>query len=75
MADAVDWLYAYRAGDIDALLKMLAEDAVIHCGCGTMKTVPEEMQRLREYPASALDKPAPVTRRKRNFVHHTRWRS
>jgi ketosteroid isomerase-like protein len=29
MAAAVDWLDAYRAGDIDAILQMHAGDAVI----------------------------------------------
>ena len=34
MAAAVDWLDAYRAGDIEALLAMYADGAFIHCGCG-----------------------------------------
>ena len=62
MAAAVDWLDAYRAGDLDAILKMHANDAVIHCGCGTMRTISGEerlradwVERLREYPASDLD--------------------
>ena len=38
MAAAVDWLDAYRAGDIEALLAMYADGAFIHCGCGGFKT-------------------------------------
>ena len=33
MAIAIDWLDAYRAGNIEAILEMYAEDAVVHCGC------------------------------------------
>lgn len=62
MAAAVDWLDAYRAGELEALLKMYADDAVVHCGCGGMKTISGEtglraywIDRLRNYPASALD--------------------
>ena len=32
MAVAIDWLDAYRAGDIEAILEIYAEDAVVHCG-------------------------------------------
>lgn len=39
MAAAIDWLYAYRAGDLETILGMYAEDAVIVCGCGGTKTV------------------------------------
>lgn len=62
MAVAVDWLDAYRAGDIEAILEMHAEDAVVHCGCGGVKTITGRqalraywLDRLREYPASTLD--------------------
>ncbi|WLB24324.1 nuclear transport factor 2 family protein [Bradyrhizobium japonicum] len=61
MAAAIDWLDAYRAGDIDAILKMYADDAVVHCGCvGTKKITGKEglraywVDRLREYPAFDL---------------------
>lgn len=67
MAAAIDWLDAYRAGDLDAILKMHADDAVIHCGCGTMKTISGEetlraywVERLQEYPASDLDNVHPL---------------
>ena len=33
MAAAVDWLDAYRDGDIGAILNMYADDAVTECGC------------------------------------------
>jgi hypothetical protein len=39
MAAAVDWLDAYRDGDIETILAMYADDAVVHCGCGGMKTI------------------------------------
>lgn len=39
MAAAVDWLDAYRAADIEFLLALHADDAVIFCGCGGMKTI------------------------------------
>jgi ketosteroid isomerase-like protein len=62
MAAAVDWLDAYRAGDIEAILHMYADDAVIECGCGGMKTITgkEALRsywtgRLREFPAALLE--------------------
>ena len=62
MAAAVDWLDAYRAGDIETILGMYAEDAVISCGCGGMKTITGRegrraywTNRLIDYPASRLD--------------------
>jgi ketosteroid isomerase-like protein len=62
MAAAVDWLDAYRAGDIDSILGMYADDAVVHCGCGGMKTISGKaglraywVDRLKNYPASSLD--------------------
>jgi hypothetical protein len=39
MAGAVDWLDAYRSADIEALLSMYDDDAVIDCGCGGFKSV------------------------------------
>ncbi|WP_426425822.1 nuclear transport factor 2 family protein [Bradyrhizobium genosp. A] len=64
MAVAIDWLDAYRAGDIEAILEMYAEDAVVHCGCGRcgVKTMASRealraywVDRLREHPAGELD--------------------
>jgi hypothetical protein len=62
MAAAVDWLDAYRAGDIEAILDMYAEDAEVYCGCGSIKTFSGRdalrvywIDRLRNYPASDLD--------------------
>ncbi|WP_247972551.1 nuclear transport factor 2 family protein [Bradyrhizobium sp. 195] len=61
IAIAIDWLDAYRAGDIEAILEMHAEDAVVHCGCGGVKTITGHealraywIDRLREYPAGTL---------------------
>ncbi|MCK1478489.1 nuclear transport factor 2 family protein [Bradyrhizobium sp. 197] len=62
MAAAVDWLDAYRAGDIETILGMYAEDATLHCGCGGMKAIIGReglhaywMDRLWQFPASELD--------------------
>ena len=62
MAAAVDWLDAYRAGDIDAIVEMYADDAVVHCGCGGIKIITEKeglraywVKQFQEYPASDLD--------------------
>ena len=33
MAAAVDWLDAYRFGDIEAILRMYRDDTVTECGC------------------------------------------
>lgn len=62
MAAAVDWLDAYRDGDIESILTMYAENAVLRCGCAGMKTINGKeglrtywLERLRNYPASDLD--------------------
>ncbi|QOZ48690.1 nuclear transport factor 2 family protein [Bradyrhizobium sp. CCBAU 53340] len=62
MAVAVDWLDAYRAGDIESILDMYAEDAVVHCGFGGFKTITgrealraDWIDRLQKYPAGSLD--------------------
>lgn len=62
MAVAIDWLDAYRAGDIEAILELYAEDAVVHCGCSGVKTVTGRealraywVDRLRKCPAGTLD--------------------
>ncbi|MBP2433982.1 MULTISPECIES: YybH family protein [Bradyrhizobium] len=61
MAAAVDWLDAYRAGDIETILGMYADDAMIHCCCGGAKTLTGRealraywVDRLRRYPAFEL---------------------
>src|ERR1700730_15316597 len=61
MAAADDWLDAYRAGDIEAILRMYADDAVVECDCGGMKTLTGKEglracweQRLKDYPALEL---------------------
>lgn len=62
VAVAIDWLDAYRAGDIEAILALYAEDAVVHCGCGGGKIITSRealraywVDRLRNYPAGKLD--------------------
>jgi hypothetical protein len=67
MAAAVDWLDAYRDGDLETILAMYADDAVVHCGCGGMKTISGRqglqeywVDRLKNYPASRLDNLQPT---------------
>ena len=62
MAAAVDWLDAYRVGEIGAILKMCAEDVVVECRCGSMKTIAEHEslrayweRQIKDYPALDLD--------------------
>ena len=62
LAAAVDWLDAYRAGNVEAILEMCAENAVVQCGCGGAKVLTGRealraywVDRLREDPASALE--------------------
>jgi hypothetical protein len=61
MATAIDWLDAYRAGDIDAILAMSSDAAVVECGCSNRTIIGKEglraywEQSLRDYPASELD--------------------
>lgn len=66
MAAAVDWLDAYRAGDIESILGLYGDDAIVHCGCGGMKSIAGKEalrayweDRLRSYPASELDNVRP----------------
>lgn len=62
MAVAVDWLDAYRAGDLETIMELHAEDAVVHCGCSGAQTITGRealraywVDRLRKYPAGSLD--------------------
>ncbi|WP_008555737.1 nuclear transport factor 2 family protein [Bradyrhizobium sp. CCGE-LA001] len=62
MAVAVDWLDAYRAGDIEAILDLHADDAVVHFGCCGVQTITGRAalraywtDRLQKYPAGTLD--------------------
>ncbi|RTE94976.1 nuclear transport factor 2 family protein [Bradyrhizobium sp. LVM 105] len=62
MGVAVDWLDAYRAGDIEAILDLHADDAVVHCGCYGAQTITGReairaywIERLRRCPAGTLD--------------------
>ncbi|MCS3495581.1 ketosteroid isomerase-like protein [Bradyrhizobium japonicum] len=62
MAAAVDWLDAYRAGGIERILAMYAEDAVVHCGCEGIKIITSKdslraywVDRLWKRSASHLD--------------------
>lgn len=62
MAVAVDWLDAYRAGDLETIMELHAEDAVVHCGCSGSQTITGRealraywVDRLRKYPAGSLD--------------------
>ncbi|GIQ78438.1 nuclear transport factor 2 family protein [Bradyrhizobium sp. RD5-C2] len=60
-AAAVDWLDAYRAGELDDVLGMFADAAVIHCVCGGQKTLTGGealraywVDRFKRYPALGL---------------------
>jgi len=61
MAAAVDWLDAYRAGDIETILGMYRDDAVTECGCDRVSVVGRNAlrayweRRVKNYPASELD--------------------
>jgi ketosteroid isomerase-like protein len=62
MAAMVDWIDAYRSGDVEAILNQYADDAMIECSCGGGTTVTGRealraywVQRMQEYPASELD--------------------
>ena len=61
MAAAVDWLDAYRDGDIEAILGMYADDAVTECACTGITIAGKDSlraywkRRLMDYPASDLD--------------------
>ena len=62
LANAIDWLDAYRLGDIEAILSMYADDAVIECGCNGAQTISGAkslraywVKRLAEHPATELD--------------------
>ncbi|MGY3619271.1 nuclear transport factor 2 family protein [Bradyrhizobium sp. USDA 10063] len=61
IATAVDWLDAYRSGDLEHILEFFADQAVVECNCGdTMIVAGKEglraywVQRLSDYPASEL---------------------
>jgi hypothetical protein len=48
--------------DLQTILESFADNAVVECGCGDMKTITDKeapraywMQRLEDYPASGLD--------------------
>ncbi|MGY4363521.1 ketosteroid isomerase-like protein [Bradyrhizobium sp. i1.7.7] len=61
VAAAVDWLDAYRAGDIEAILRMYVDDSVTECSCDKVTIGGRESLRsywvrhLKKYPASRLD--------------------
>ncbi|MCK1387324.1 nuclear transport factor 2 family protein [Bradyrhizobium sp. 21] len=66
MAVAVDWLDAYRAGDIETIMELHSDDAVVHCGCCGVQTITGRealrafwVDRLRKYPAGTLDDLSP----------------
>lgn len=62
MAAAVDWLDAYRSGDLETILGLYSDIATIECGCGGATTINGREalrvyweRRLRDYPAADLD--------------------
>ncbi|QDM29315.1 nuclear transport factor 2 family protein [Tardiphaga sp. vice304] len=67
MAATIDWLDAYRAGDLRTILSLYAEDATIECRCNGGATISGHTalraywrDRLLQYPASDLDNLRPT---------------
>ena len=61
MAVVVDWLDAYRAKDLIAILDLYDDDATVECDCDGLKILAGKealaaywKQRLEEMPASEL---------------------
>jgi ketosteroid isomerase-like protein len=62
MAAVVDWLDAYRSGDLNAIFALYADDAEIQCGCSGETSVSGSSairayleQRLRDFRAEELE--------------------
>jgi hypothetical protein len=62
MAAAIDWLDAYRSSDLEFMLGMFADDAVVQCGCCAMTTISGKesfraywAQRFQDCAASDLE--------------------
>ena len=58
----MDWLDAHRSGDIETVLKMLADNAVVECGCDGLQIITGKKgqwacwtQQEQDYPASDLE--------------------
>ncbi|WGR73278.1 MULTISPECIES: nuclear transport factor 2 family protein [unclassified Bradyrhizobium] len=67
MAAAIDWLDAYRAGDLDTILRMYADNAVTDCSCCVKEIVTDKVrlrtflaERLKDCGASDLDDLQPI---------------
>jgi ketosteroid isomerase-like protein len=57
MAIAVDWLDAYRSGNLNAILNFYDDEASLECGCGGQKILVGKAA-LREYWVRRLAEPA-----------------
>jgi ketosteroid isomerase-like protein len=62
MAAVVDWLDAYRSGDLESILGLYSDIATIDCGCGGAATINGREalrayweQRLKDSAAASLD--------------------
>lgn len=69
MAVAIDWLEAYRAEDMEALLDLYDEGASLECGCGGQKILVgrEAIRaywelRFSEKPYSGFEEFTPIHR-------------
>ncbi|MGM5026283.1 nuclear transport factor 2 family protein [Tardiphaga sp. 862_B3_N4_1] len=67
MAAVVDWLDAYRSGDLESILGLYSDIATIECGCGGAATINGREalrayweQRLRDAPAVELENLQPA---------------
>jgi ketosteroid isomerase-like protein len=60
MAAAIDWLDAFRSGDLESVVEMFADDAVIRCDCSASIADKDGLrlfweQRLHDCAPSDLD--------------------
>lgn len=62
MAAAIDWLDAYRSSDLETILKMYSDEAVVECGCGGTRTITGKEglrayweERFNDYPVTDLE--------------------
>ncbi|WP_441277776.1 nuclear transport factor 2 family protein [Tardiphaga sp. 172_B4_N1_3] len=67
MAAVVDWLDAYRSGDLESIVGLYADSATIECGCSGATTINGREalgayweQRLMDSPAAELENLQPA---------------
>jgi SnoaL-like domain len=62
MAAAIDWLDAFRSGDLESVVEMFADEAVVLCGCCSAAWIADKsglrtfwQQRLHDCAPTDLD--------------------